>query len=499
MSKSLPTPILPLFFTLSFCWLNAPAQPADLPLLWQPGQGISFDGQDDPILIENKPPQPFIIKTIPADGFHGIWYSNQPSDDQYRYKYSGGLGTYCAKHRHLAHYAPQVNKTFFVYGGTKGVDAPNALLIMISYYDHATRQLARPVIIQEKGTSDAHHNPVLSIDNHGHLWVFASAHGGKDGMIWKSTRPYSIDEFERVLQKEFTYPQPNFVPGQGFVFLFTKYTKGRELYVNSSSDGYHWGEDKKIAGFGGHYQITEQTGTRQGTAFNWHPPVGGLNARTNLYYMETRDFGETWTTAAGEILPIPLTSPVNPALVHDYQAEGLLVYVKDIIFDPQGYPVILYVVSKGFESGPQNDPRWFTIAHWQGDRWKIKPVARTDHNYDTGSLWIDPDGSWKALIPSAPGPQAYCTGGELVLWSSADQGETWKAVRQLTRNSPRNHTYVRRVVNAHPDFQAFWADGDALQPSLSRLYFCNRNGDQVWIMPEKITDHFVDPEPYRPN
>ena len=28
-----------------------------------------------------------------ADGFRGIWYANQPSGDEYRFKYSGGLGT----------------------------------------------------------------------------------------------------------------------------------------------------------------------------------------------------------------------------------------------------------------------------------------------------------------------------------------------------------------------------------------------------------------------
>jgi hypothetical protein len=436
-----------------------------------------------------------IVKTTPAEGYHGIWYSNQPSDDKYRYKYSGGLGTYCGKHRHLAHYVAEVNKTFFVYGGTKGLDDPNPLLIMISYYDHNTNKLARPVMIQEKGTADAHHNPVLSIDAQGHLWVFASAHGGKDGFLWKSTQPYAIEEFELVMQKEFTYPQPNYIPEKGFVFLFTKYTGGRELYVNHSADGYTWGEDTKIAGFGGHYQVTEQIGHRQGTAFNWHPPQGGLNARTNLYYMQTNDLGQSWTTVDGKALAIPLDNPKNPALVHDYQAEGLLVYMKDLIYDENQNPIILTVVSKGYESGPENGPRYFHIAHWQGAGWKCRNIVETDHNYDTGSIWID-EGVWNLLVPSSPGPQAYCTGGDVVLWQSQDQGETWTAVREMTANSPRNHTYVRRVVNAHPDFQAFWADGDALQPSPSRLYFCNRSGDRVWVMPNSINGAFADPEPY---
>ena len=55
-------------------------------------------------------------------GYRGIWYYNQPSGDEYVYKYSGGLGTYCAKHRPFAVYRPEVEKTFFCYGGTP-VDA----------------------------------------------------------------------------------------------------------------------------------------------------------------------------------------------------------------------------------------------------------------------------------------------------------------------------------------------------------------------------------------
>ncbi|MBT7300230.1 MAG: LamG domain-containing protein, partial [Victivallales bacterium] len=40
-----------------------------------------------------------------ADGFRGIWYYNQRLKNKYVYKYSGGLGTYCAKHIPMAWYA----------------------------------------------------------------------------------------------------------------------------------------------------------------------------------------------------------------------------------------------------------------------------------------------------------------------------------------------------------------------------------------------------------
>ena len=40
-----------------------------------------------------------------AEGYNGIWYQNTPLENEFRFKYSGGLGTYCAKHRPFALYA----------------------------------------------------------------------------------------------------------------------------------------------------------------------------------------------------------------------------------------------------------------------------------------------------------------------------------------------------------------------------------------------------------
>ncbi len=90
-----------------------------------------------------------------ADGYRGIWYMNQPSNDEYVYKYSGGLGTYCAKHHPFAIYCKEVNKTFFCYGGGKP-DDDRALLHMVSYFDHETKTVPQPTILLDKKTNDAH-------------------------------------------------------------------------------------------------------------------------------------------------------------------------------------------------------------------------------------------------------------------------------------------------------------------------------------------------------
>jgi hypothetical protein len=119
--------------------------------------------------------RPELLINRPDSGYRGIWYMNQPTGDEYVYKYSGGLGTYCANHIPQAWYSPEVNKTFFTYGGT--TDAPRSLLHMVSYYDHSTGEVPRPTILLDKKTDDAHDNPVINLDDRGYIWIFSSSHG----------------------------------------------------------------------------------------------------------------------------------------------------------------------------------------------------------------------------------------------------------------------------------------------------------------------------------
>ena len=432
------------------------------------------------------------------DGYRGIWYFNQPTKDEYKFKYSGGMATYPQQHIPIAIYRKEVNKTFFVYGGTtaRAGRGKQELLHMVSYFDHATGKVPRPTILLNKHTDDAHDNPTLSIDDQGYLWVFSSAHGtARPSYLHKSKRPYSADEFERVLETNFSYTQPWHLSGQGFLFLHTRYAAGRNLFWMTSADGVTWDAPQKLAKIEmGDYQISWPNGGRLATAFDFHPAPAGLNARANIYYLETRDFGRSWQTVTGATVTPPLTTTNNPALVYDSRATGLLVYLKDLNFDAQGHPVILFLTSKGFEAGPENGPRVWKTARWTGHGWVFRDFTTSLNNYDHGSLFIEADGTWRIIAPTEPGAQPYNPGGEMAMWTSGDQGESWKKIRQLTHDSPRNHSYARRPVNAHPGFYALWADGDGRKPSESHLYFTNQKGDRVWRLPARMDGEFAPPE-----
>lgn len=446
-------------------------------------------------------------ETLPEDdGYRGIWYYNQPTKDEYKFKYSGGMATYPQQHAPIAIYAAEVNKTFFVYGGTTARQPRDRqeLLHMVSYFDHASQQVPRPRILLNKKTDDAHDNPTLQIDDRGHLWIFSSSHGtGRPSYIHRSVKPWSIDEFEKIAETNFSYTQPWHVPGKGFLFLHTRYGGGKSrgipadrcLFWMTSADGRNWAEPQMLAGIDrGDYQISWRHGDRVGTAFDFHPRPLGLNGRSNLYYVETSDLGATWRTVQGTRLELPLTSVDNAALAYDSQHDKQLVYLKDLNYDARGRPVILFMTSKGFEPGPENGPREWQTIRWTGREWVRRPMTTSGNNYDHGSLSIESDGTWRVIGPTETGPQPFNPGGEVALWLSRDEGATWQRSKQLTTDSPRNHTYVRRPLHAHTDFYVLWADGHGRQPSESFLYFTNRDGTHVWRLPSRMDADFARPE-----
>ncbi len=441
-----------------------------------------------------------------GEGYRGIWYAIRVPDEEVPYKYSGGMGTYCAKHQPFAIYRPEVNKTFFCFGGAPSRNDVH-LLHMVSYYDHATGEVPRPTIVLDKQTSDAHDNPVMSVDSAGHIWLFSASHGAaRPSFVHRSTRPYDIDEFELVtpVRQEhgrervidnFSYMQVLHQPEVGFSCFFTRYRApvGRTSYFMASTDGVTWDNYQPLGAIDqGHYQIGAVTKGKVATMMNYHPNNKGIDGRTNLYYLESIDRGRTWRSAEGKPVVVPMTSSRNPALVHDYEQEGRLIFIKDLKFDDQGNPLLLYVTSSHFHHGTQGDPRTWTLSRFVDGQWNHSTITTSDHNYDYGSLDIRTK-PWRLVAATDPGPQPGYTGGEIVFWTSDDEGQTWIKERPITAGSRVNQNYPRLAIDAHPDFLALWADGNPLRVSPSQLYFCNAKGE-VFRLPARMETDRARPE-----
>lgn len=431
-------------------------------------------------------------------GYKGIWFT-LGQFSEYGDKYSGGLGTYTAKHIPMAVFSAKANKTFFVYGGTTHADE-RKLRCMIGCYDHTTQKVQKPVVVYDKGdVDDPHDNPTISIDNEGYLWVFVSGRGiGRPGVLLKSRNPNNIEGFDVVLQAEFTYPQPKYIQNSGFVHLFTKYTGLRELYFQTSKNGVDWAESVKLVGIkrsedslSGHYQISGQDGNKIGFFYNWHPN-GDVDRRTNIYYIQTTDFGKTWTTVDGKSLSLPVTEVDNPSMVREFFSLGKNVYIKDIAYDSSGHPVCLYLCGIGHQPGPENGLKKWAVIFWNGSEWVNREVTTSDHNYDTGSLWVE-DSVWTIIAPLENSPQPWGCGGEIVIWKSYDKGNVWVKYKHVTHNSIFNHNYVRKVVHGVDPFLYFWADGDPTTQSKSELFFGNSAGE-AWKLPYEMTEVWERPK-----
>lgn len=431
-----------------------------------------------PILSPQVSSQSFEGCEMP--GYRGIWFTlGQRSE--FGDKYSGGLGTYTANHLPVAIYHKETRRTYFVYGGTIE-STKRHLLVMVSYFDHRTRTFPRPVVVMDKGgVDDPHDNASLSIDREGHLWVFVSGRGRvRPGKVYRSVRPHDIGSFREVYSGEFTYPQPWSLGPDGFLLLYTRYTDGRELYVRRFDAQGVPGPERKLAGMGGHYQLSLWDGSRVLTAFNHHPG-GDVDRRTNLYVMQSRDSGQHWTTIQGDSLDLPLRDIETPALVRDYVRGGKLLYLNDLTLDRRGNPVILAVVSRHHQPGPKGDPREWYVLQYRDGRWVEHFVCRSTHNYDMGSLYVE-GCRWRIIGPTEPGPQPYGTGGEMAVWESRDEGRHWRRTRMLTQGSRLNHSYARRPLQAHRRFYSFWADGDADSLSASHLFYMLKKG-RVFRLP----------------
>lgn len=441
-----------------------------------------------------------------VNGYRGIWFDLGQATD-YGSKYCGGLGTYTMKHIPMAIYSPVVDRTYFVYGGTPSVDK-KYLQCMVGCYDHATGMLQKPRVVMDKGidgVKDPHDDPTIQIDKDGYLWVFVSGRSNtRKGRVYKSINPYDITAFEMVSEFTMAYPQIMYSPEKGFFFFFTRYDGTRQLFFQSSTDGRNWTSYKQLASIkngsetkSGHYQISNICGTKLCTAFNRHLN-GNVDTRTSVYFVQSTDWGQTWTTVDGQPVTIPVTQRDANCRVVDYESLGKNCYIKDLNFDTQGNPVIIYVISDNHKTGPEGGKReWFSL-YWNGTEWEKTKITESTHCYDSGSIWVDGD-IWTILAPTTPMPEGdpryWGAGGEVVQWTSYDKGKTWTRTRQLTSNSERNHTYVRRPFYADDDFYAYWADGNTDAFSKSCLYFSTKSG-KIYRMPYDMTAEWQKPEEY---
>ena len=188
------------------------------------------------------------------------------------YKYSGGFATYPQQHAPIAIYCKEADKTFFVYGGTTARSATDKqeLLHMVSYLRPRDRPGAAPAPPAEQ----AHRRRPRQPDPAGGRPRATSGSSpprtapGRPSYIHRSTRPWSIDEFERILRDELLLHAALARAGRRIPVpahpLRRRQTLGinaaRCLFWMTSADGVKWSEPRMLAGIEmGDYQVSWRT------------------------------------------------------------------------------------------------------------------------------------------------------------------------------------------------------------------------------------------------
>ncbi|MGI5817460.1 MAG: BNR-4 repeat-containing protein [Armatimonadota bacterium] len=432
---------------------------------------------------------------IPAPETRGVWYHCGAANllPGQGAVYSGPMATYCAWHRPMAIYRPDANRTYFVYGSAG--NRPT-----ISFYDHATREWAWPVVIGENPDGDAHRNPTLLIDEAGHLFMFWGAHG-HESFVHRSVRPHDISEWEERAPIEpeegsTSYPQP-WMLREGEIFV--SYRKAPGWRARMSTDGARsWSDPVDIAAFGmpddargcAEYSIYGSTVADEGpwprkVHFAWSRLGGGTpeeieqkhlwGRRYNLYYTYSDDGGETWRRSDGGAYDLPIDEE-HAELLYDSGTRG--VWIKDIQVDPAGNPMILFLVAE-----VETFRAWWKVARMTPEGWQIADVTESDHMYDAGALMVFDDADIRIWGPSAPS-QPHEDGGEIEEWRSADGGGTWTRTRRLTQGSRYSHNHVKPVMGHREgpgDVRAIWSYGDSRKPPETedvRLYYIGDGMDE---------------------
>ena len=542
-----------------------------------------------PTTMPAAAPLPLPWDTMRASGYVGQWYSPLRGPLM-RMRFSGGMTFYPMTSEPVAIYSSAAEKTFFVYAGT-GVHAeadvhaethiqagsaasrphanasqpstsisqpstnvsqphtspsqadPQPLQVMVSYYDHKSGEVPRPVMLLE-GPSGAYGCPALAIDDVGRLYVFSAMLGTGDqpGQIFRSIRPYDISAWEKIAELDFRNPQAWFIPGQGFMLLHTRIAdeesrstdEESNICLSTSRDGFTWSKPMPLATFGrvdscvsavfydqvAHDKLANDKQdkvdddkldrdkaahsklgvAKVGVALVSRPggnsPSGTNNASntnntTCLYYIETSDFGKTWRTYPSGHVSVPLDRPDNAAKVHDY-GKDWWVGLRSLGFvAANGSPVILQVVRLHSKAMPAKDSRLWTFSRWMGREWQTAAQGYSDHDFDGGDFSLD-QSPWHWVATTSPGPQPDAAGGNMIRWTSYDRGRSW-SWQPLTHGSTVNQNWPRHPVNAADGMEFLWTDGDANKPSLSQIYFADRAGN-VYQLPTSMASDSAKPK-----
>ncbi|MDP2182690.1 MAG: cell wall-binding repeat-containing protein [Actinomycetota bacterium] len=305
----------------------------------------------------------------------------------------------------------------------------------VSSYDHVSGNWSGPYRVGDNpNTQDSHGAPAIFVDRGGYIHVFFGPHH-QPLLQSISKYPLRIDKWGagETLGSTTTYPQlVRTEEGTGTLFYRRK-SPAAWIVRSQTATTTGWTKESDI--FHGDYPIGEYPAFREGPDntihvawmnVNWYEYYAGTWGRHNVYYMK-RDSNEVWRNAAGDALPIPMTSAEATSCVI---MKDPLDYTNFSLAGEDGTSVPCVMWLQGRGSGPSSY-RW-RFARWNGSGWTITDICTTDHFFDCGAWRLEPDGTLTAYFElggtdgTGGGDRTYedC-GGRITKYVSADNGASW--------------------------------------------------------------------------
>lgn len=389
----------------------------------------------------------------------------------------------------VACYSAKAGRTFFVYpaaasGGKAGAD------LCIGCYEHIPQSVIRPRVV---ATLPELRGAATTLDDEGHVWVFAGAGGSGEVNIFRSARPDDIEAFLPAGRLNLREPQVFHQPRGGFLVLDSEVgDQSTRLRFRTGSGDRHWSEPRSLCDVPGTQQaVSWQQGDKIGVLLAVRPPDNSEVKATRIYYLETADDGKTWVNAARQAVEVPIRDGVGSAPVREY-AITRVIHLQDVNFDSRGNPVGILVMSRASQLGRPSAPgrRLWTTLRYTGREWEDNAVIYSDNDDDGGCIHIDEGLLYEVVAPTMPGPAAKMPGGDMYIWRSKDQGRSYNK-QPLTEGSGLMHNLARRPLNAHPHFYTLWfgaAPPDEQAPA--RLFFADKGG-LVHALPPKMDEDVV--------
>ena len=196
---------------------------------------------------------------------------NQPTGDEYRYKYSGGLGTYPQQHVPIAIYSAAANKTFFCYGGADRQAERAAAHGLLLRPRH--RQVPRPRSCwSSRPTTPTRTRRCRSTTRA--TSGSSPTRTARRTLVHLPQRDAVLDRRVRAGRADQLLLQPAVVRARPGLSVSAHALRKRPAAAAwmTSPDGREWSEPQPLAqSRKGHYQISNRHGERVATAFNYHP------------------------------------------------------------------------------------------------------------------------------------------------------------------------------------------------------------------------------------